>query len=208
MTRSAAGRGRSKLAAQRQPVEVHREQQLQHDGEPEGRHRDARHRNDAQHVVGPAVVVDGGDDAERHADQRREQQRGRSQLERRRQALADVERHRPAREGALAEVEARHLAEIDDELLSDRPVEAVLLAQIAAICCGRRVFAGQRRGRIGRHHADQQEGQDQQPQQRREDEQRRAAGRSEACGASSVPAAGSTQRISQPLADRCRSGGP
>ena len=58
------------------------------------------------------------------------------ELQRRRQALHDVERHRPARIGALAEIEPRHLAEIDGELLAERLVEAVLRGGSRAICAG------------------------------------------------------------------------
>ena len=61
---------RARSAAQGQPVQLHGEQQLQLDGEPEGGDGDAAYREDAQQRVGPAVVVDGGDGAERDAEQR------------------------------------------------------------------------------------------------------------------------------------------
>ena len=73
------------------------------------------------------------------------------------------------REGAFAEVELRDLADIDGELLPDRPVEPVLLAQ-ALDLLGRRRIARHGDGGIGRHGVDQQEGDDQQAQQRGQDE--------------------------------------
>ena len=68
---------------------------------------------------------------------------------------------------AFAEIEAQHLAEIEQQLLGDRPVEAVLVADRRDLL-RRRVVAGERRRRVGRHHPDQQKGDDQQPEQRRD----------------------------------------
>jgi hypothetical protein len=94
-----------------------------------------------------------------------ESERAKGQFERRRQTLGDVERHRPSREGALAEVEASDLLDVDDELLPDRPAEPVLLAQALDLLGGGGV-ARHRRGGIRRHGMDQQEGDNQQAQQR------------------------------------------
>ena len=49
------------------------------------------------------------------------------QFQRRRQALHDIQRHRPVGERALAEIQPHRLAGIDDELLPDRQIEAILL---------------------------------------------------------------------------------
>ena len=95
------------------------------------------------------------------------------QLQRRRQPLLDVERHRPARIGALAEIEPRHLGEIDGKLHVERLVEAVLAADLRDLRW-RRVVTGQRGGRIGRHHADQEERHHQQAGQRRDYQQQPA----------------------------------
>jgi hypothetical protein len=138
---------------------------LQHDGDPERGERNAHHREDAQDVIRPGVVVQRRDDAQRHAEEHRDRQRAEGELQRRRQALGDVERHRPVRKCALAQVEVGDLFDIDGELLPDRPVEAVLLAQ-ALDLLGRRRVARHGHGGIRRHGVDQQEGDDQQAQQR------------------------------------------
>ena len=126
-------------------------------------------------------MIDGGDGAERNAEQRGKQQGRDGQLQRRRQPLLDVERHRPARIGALAEIEARHLAQIDGELHVERLVEAVLAADLGDLG-GRGVLARERGGRIGRHHADQEEGQHQQAGQRRDHQQQTAQDEAEHAG--------------------------
>ena len=127
----------------------------------------AGNRRDPQHKIGPAIVIDGGDDTERDAEPGREQQRGEGQLQGGRQALPQVEPDRAVRILAFAEIEAQDLAEIEIQLLDDRPVEAVLVADRLDLL-RRRVVAGERRRRVGRHHPDQQKGDDQQSQQRRD----------------------------------------
>src|SRR5262249_56210108 len=52
---------------QGQPAQIHGEEELQHQGEPEARHRQAHHRDEAQGVVGGAVAVERGEDTEREA---------------------------------------------------------------------------------------------------------------------------------------------
>src|SRR5262249_61114459 len=103
---------------------------------------------DGQHRVGPAVVVDGGKRAERNAERGGKDQRGEGQFQGRRQPLLDVDRHRSARVGACAEVEARHLRQVDAKLHQQRLIEAILVADLGDLGGGG-VLAGECRGRIG-----------------------------------------------------------
>ena len=64
------------------PAELHREEQDQHQPEPEARHRLEKERRDAARVVGGAVLVGGRDDAERDGEHGREHDGGRGQLHR------------------------------------------------------------------------------------------------------------------------------
>ncbi len=75
------GRADREAPAQRQPFEVHREHELQDDGEPEGGNRQAADGDDAHDVVEGGVVPDGGQRAERYADERGKQQREEGELE-------------------------------------------------------------------------------------------------------------------------------
>jgi len=109
--------------------------------------------------------MDAGDDAERNPQHRGDQQRGDRQLERRRQALSDVEADRAMRILAFAKIKLQHLAEIEQQLLRDRPVETVLVAYRLDLL-RRGIVSGQRGRRIGRHDPDQHERDDQQPEQR------------------------------------------
>ena len=78
-----------------------------------------------------------------------------------------------------------HLLDIDDELLPDRPVEPVLLAQ-ALDLLGRRDSPAMAPAGSDGTDVDQQEGDDQQPEQRRHDE--RAAPQDEARASSAFRA--------------------
>ncbi len=108
-----------------QPFELHREKELQHDGEPERRHGESAHRDDAHDMVEQTVVVNGRQRAERDADQRRQQERDDDELERWRAAV----RRTSSITGRFENTELPRspdadLADIDGELLVERPVES------------------------------------------------------------------------------------
>ena len=117
--------GDPEAAAQRQPAEVEREQQLEHQAEPEGGQRHARHRDDARPVVDPGVLVDGRQHAERDADHDGQQQRKRHQLEGIREVPRQVVADRVAAAQRLAEIAGGEASEIAHELDAERSVEAV-----------------------------------------------------------------------------------
>ena len=80
---------------------------------------------------------------------------------------------RAAGVGGVAEVGLRHLPQVDEELLPDRLVEAVGLADGGDLR-RRRVLAGERgRGVVGQH-PQHDEGQNEQAEQRRHDQQQAA----------------------------------
>ena len=118
-------------------------------------------------------MIDGSDRAERNTEQHAHQERYSRELQGRGQPLPYVQRHRPVRVGTLAKIEARDLAKIDDELLVERPVEAVLVPDLGDLR-GRRVLARERGRRIRRHDADEEEGQDQKAEQRGDRQQEAA----------------------------------
>ena len=89
------------------------------------------------------------------------------------QAARDIARDRAAGVGGVAEVGLRHLAQVDEELLPDRLVEAVGLADGGDLG-RRRVLAGERgRGVVGQD-PQHDEGEDEQAEQRRHDQQQAA----------------------------------
>ena len=95
-----------------QHLEPHREDDDEHDAEPEERHRLARHRDHRAQVVHQRVPLERGQDAQGQGDQERHAQAGEGEVERRRHALdheleggsvgvpglAEVALHRAARE--------------------------------------------------------------------------------------------------------------
>ena len=114
---------------QGKPAEIHREIKLQHQCKPEARHREPRHRDDAQYVVDDRVAVKRRDDAERNPDHHGNDHRDDRQLDGRRQAGIEVVPNRPSREQAGAKIARKQLPIIVDELDQQRPVEPELLAQ-------------------------------------------------------------------------------
>ena len=105
-----------------------------------------------------------GKDAQRRADDG-DQQRGDAQLERRREIVADVRRHRPPRGIGIAQVAVNQARGVLPELLVERPVEPHLGAhRLVVLDAGlaHRAPRGVRQdaGEDERHHADAEEHQD------------------------------------------------
>ena len=119
--------------ARRQPLQIDREDDDRHQPEPEGRHRieDEAKRRDKR--VRPPVDAARGDHAEDQPEEEGERERGRHQQDRRRQPLRDHGRDGLAIDRREAEIEPDQPPEIIAELGPDREVEAVELAQLAAV---------------------------------------------------------------------------
>ena len=101
-------------------VEEHDQQQA----EPERRRGDPRNRQGPADLVDPAVTIDGRQDAERHAEGDRDQERGDAEFDRRRKERADVVQHRPAGADRHAEIAGQQVPDIAPVLDVDRLVEA------------------------------------------------------------------------------------
>ena len=119
------------IARGRQPAELHREQEDQHDAEPEIRRRDAPQREDVGGVVPGGVLLHRRDDAGGDADQQRDHDRHRGELQRHRQLL---QRSRSST-GTLMRIDSprspdEHALDPVDVLHRDRLIEAVLLADL------------------------------------------------------------------------------
>ena len=77
------------VAGSRQPAELHRNQQDQHDAEPEIRDRQAGQRDDVGEIVEDRVLLDRRQDAHRHADREGEDHRHDGELDGDRQLFGD-----------------------------------------------------------------------------------------------------------------------
>ena len=109
-----------------QPVEAVEEDVEGDEGDPERGIEMPASDADAQHVVGGLVAPQRREDAERDAEDRRDQHRVERELGGRRDELAEVVRDRVMRERRLAEVAVQHVPEVDDVPLRQRLVEAVV----------------------------------------------------------------------------------
>ena len=83
------GIGEERLVARcRQPAEFHRNQQDQHDAEPEIRDRQAGQRDEVGEIVEDRVLLDRRQNAHRNADHEGEEHRHDGELDRDRQLFA------------------------------------------------------------------------------------------------------------------------
>ena len=118
------------IARGRQPAEFDREQEDQHDAEPEIRRRDAPQREQVGAIVPGGALLDRRDDAGGDADQEGDHDRHRGELHRHRQLLRDQVEHRHLDAERLAEVARQHALDPVDILHRDRLIEPVLLADL------------------------------------------------------------------------------
>ncbi len=102
-------------ASHGKPAELHREDQLQDQGEPEDRHGDAHERQPGRHMIEGAVLADRAEDAQAEGHDGREEEGGAHKLEGRRQALPDHLGDGPRRGEADAQI-ARHCPQPPDVL--------------------------------------------------------------------------------------------
>ena len=143
----------------RRPAELEVEHVDQQQAGEEHRQRHTRGCDDPAGVVDERALLHGGEDAERHRDQHRDDEAHQGQLRRGGQARGDIVEHRLAGGERLAEIAMGEVDDIAHELLGQRLVEAELLADLFD-----RLRARGRPGEIGRgvagQHAGEQEGDD------------------------------------------------
>ena len=118
------------IAGRRQPAEFDREQEDQHDAEPEIRRRDAPQREQIGAIVPRRALLDRRDDAGGNADQERDHDRHRAELDRHRQFLRDQAQHRHLDAQRLAEIARQHALDPVDVLHRDRLIEVILRADL------------------------------------------------------------------------------
>ena len=156
------------IARGRQPAELDREQEDQHDAEPEIRRRDAPQREQIGAIVPGRALLHRGDDAGGNADQERDHDRHRAELERHRQLLRDQLAHRHLDAQRLAEVARQHALDPVDVLHGDRLIEPVLLADLLDHG-GIALLAGHHQRRIARQQMLQREDQHRHEEQCRDE---------------------------------------
>ena len=128
-------------------------------------------RHDAREPVDEAVALLRGDDPERHADDRADEERRERQLDRVGQHRGDVRRDRAVGDERAAEIALRDLDHELAVLHQDRLIEPEPLAQRVPRR-GARLVAEHHDGRIAGHDPDEQEHQRQhRPQGRHGEEQ-------------------------------------
>ena len=155
------------VAGSRQPAEFDREQEDQHDPEPEIRCRDAPQREQIGAVVPGRAFLHRRDDAGGNADQEGDHDRHRRQLHRHRQFLRDQLAHRHLDAQRLAEVAGQHALDPVDVLHRNRLIEPVLLADLGDDL-GIAFLAGHHQRRIAGQQLLQREDQDRHEEQRRD----------------------------------------
>ena len=137
-------------ALQRRPAELHGEQQLEQDREPEAGDGEAGDREEAQGMVDDGIAPCRRDDAERNAEQDGDDDGDQGQLDGRRHAREQILGDRALRVEAGAEIAGDDGLEIAPELHGERLVEPELLLDgIDLGLC--RAFAGQHDRGIGRN---------------------------------------------------------
>ena len=151
-------------AAGRQPAEIHRKQQDQHDAEPEMRNRQPGKSEHAGAVVERRAAPQRCEDADRQPDKQRDEHRQRRKLDGHRQFFGQhgADRQPGAHRGA--EVTLRQGFQPDGVLHRHRIVEAIFLPQIfddlgVALLAGQRHrrIAGQQLLQAEHHHRHQQQ---------------------------------------------------
>ena len=117
------------LAAEgRQPLKPDRQVQDEQQADPEARHRLAEQSQHLCQTVDPAASVDRRQHTQGHGQEKREDEPGQRQLERCRQPLQQQRHRRRLPLIGLAEVAAERVAQEDDELDRQGPVEPQGLA--------------------------------------------------------------------------------
>ena len=123
------------------------------DRQPEGRHRHPGKRDHADDLIGPAVAMDGGQGAERHARGQRHRHRHDRKLDGSGEVLAQIGGDGPQGLLRLAQIALRQAREVEDVLLGQRPVEPVAGAERRDdLGIGGGALAQVRGDRVARYH--------------------------------------------------------
>ncbi len=113
-------------AADREPFEGQRKEELEERCDDECRDRAAGGRRGDDRIIGALVLVESRDDAERAAEDERENQRARADLDRHRQADPKELAHRKVRKVvARTEVAVQEALQIEDILFPERLVQMI-----------------------------------------------------------------------------------
>ena len=149
-----------------QPAEIDGEDDDQHEPQPEHGHRLAQERERHRPVIPEREPLDGGDDADRHPDEEREDERAGGEQERRGQPLQDHLERGPLGADRSAEVPGDRVPEKARVLHDEGLVEAERRTQVADLL-GRGLFAEHHRRRIPGREMEQREHHDgDEPQER------------------------------------------
>ena len=130
---------------------VRAEEQKQHQPEPEDRHRDAEEREGHRHVVEGAAGPERGEDADRHADERRERKGREGELQGHREGGAHIREGRAIARERGAEIAMRRRSDEAQILDDDRLVEPELKAKLRQLL-GRAAIAEQEHRHVARQH--------------------------------------------------------
>ncbi|MND90469.1 hypothetical protein D3C80_825520 [compost metagenome] len=117
------------VTGSRKPAELHRDEQDQHDAEPEIRDGEAGKRHDIGGVVDPGILLHRSQNTDRDADDHREEHRHDGKLNGDRQFLSDQFQHRLVGSERNAEIARHHTAQPVEVLNRHRIVETIFLAQ-------------------------------------------------------------------------------
>ena len=159
---------RADIARCRQPAKRHREQQDQHDAEPEIRRRQSPKRDDVRGVVPRGIALHRGHDPGRNADRERDDDRQERELERHRQLLEDELEHRLAQAHRFAQVSLYDAPYPVAVPHGQRIVEMELLVEVGHDA-GIAVLAGEHQRRIAGQQLLQAEDQHRHEDERRHD---------------------------------------
>ena len=160
---------RGDVGERRDPAEDARGEQEQEGRQPEARNAEPDQAADARADVVAAVALDGGEHAEGHADERRDQKREDDELERDRHRVADDVRDRLGVAERVAEVSLQDATDPAPVLLRVGAVQAELLARLLLDLLARGLVAAEEDvDDVARQQPDHEEDPDRDDEERRD----------------------------------------
>jgi hypothetical protein len=162
--------GEALVALDREPAELERHDPDEQVRQHEHRHRETEHREAHQRAVEPAAEAPGGDDAEGHRDQHRDEDGERGERKRGLDALGDELGDLHLVEVGAAELPLQQVARPDAELHRDRAIQPETRADLGDLLAARGVAREDRRGIARRQpqHEEDQHRHDEQDRDRRQ----------------------------------------
>src|SRR5580765_2271279 len=171
---AAAAIGRAH-AARREPAELQRKHDDEHDARPEHRQAHPGDRHAHAQAVEPGILLDRGDDARGQTEHDGDGERAGGEHERRLEAEQDLREHGPAERDGAAEIPLNHVPHppkvLDDEWL----IESEIAVEALDILLGG-LGAEHDRGRIARGQVQDGEDQHRDPEEDGDREQQAAEG--------------------------------